>query len=147
MDAICGVGLPELVIVALLAFIVVGPERSREVALQVGRFLRGVMRSGWWRDINEIGGALRNLPTTLVRMAELEEAQADLQRTMQEIDNATRMPPSPGGEQPSHPGASPAPNAGLTDPWGIRNATAQTRFSRPPVSKAEGSESDPHVAE
>lgn len=82
MDTLCGIGLPELIILSLLGFIVVGPERSREVALSLGRLLRTVIKSEWWRDVNQIAQAIRDLPTTLVRMAELEET---LKRTEQEL--------------------------------------------------------------
>ena len=117
MDTLCGVGLPELIIVALLGFVVIGPERSRELALQLGRMMSKVMRSPWFSEFQQITNALRNLPTTLVRMAELEEAQADIQRTISDIERETKVEVKP-------------PNAkeGVTDPWGILNAAAGTTF-------------------
>ena len=85
MDTLCGIGLPELIILALLGFVVIGPERSKDVALRAGRFLRSIMKSPWWRDFNQVAQSLRDLPTTLVRMAELEEAQAELSKTVRDI--------------------------------------------------------------
>jgi len=90
MDTFCGLGLPELIIIALLGFVLIGPERTRELALQFGRMLRRLMKSPWWREFNQVTDALRNLPTTLVRMAELEEAQAELQRELSDIERQTR---------------------------------------------------------
>ncbi|MEJ2148629.1 MAG: hypothetical protein P8Z40_04025 [Chloroflexota bacterium] len=135
MDTICGVGLPELVILALLGFVVIGPERSREVALSAGRFLRKVMTSSWWKDFSSITRSLRDLPNTLVRMAEIEEAQADLERTMRDIEDLTRTdfslskdnPTAAKGEEP------------ITDPWGIRNAAAGT-VVRPSPAAPESEE-------
>jgi Sec-independent protein translocase protein TatA len=135
VDTICGVGLPELVILALLGFVVIGPERSREVALSAGRFLRKVMTSSWWKDFSSITRSLRDLPNTLVRMAEIEEAQADLERTMRDIEDLTRTdfslgkdnPPAAKGEEP------------ITDPWGIRNAAAGT-VVRPSPAAPESEE-------
>ena len=122
MDTICGIGLPELVILALLGFVVIGPERSREVALSAGRFLRKVMTSSWWNDFSSITRSLRDLPNTLVRMAEIEEAQADLRRTMQDIEDLTKTDFSMSEDKP--------PTAQdediITDPWGIRDAAAGT---------------------
>ncbi len=118
MDTLCGIGLPELVILALLGFVLVGPERSQEVALTAGRWLSRIMRSPWWKDLTQMTGALRDLPNTLVRMAELEEAQADLKKTLQEIEQGTeinlneRVPQEPGQPLVSSP-----------DPWNIRGAS------------------------
>jgi Sec-independent protein translocase protein TatA len=135
VDTICGVGLPELVILALLGFIVIGPERSREVALSAGRFLRKLMTSSWWNDLTSITQSLRDLPNTLVRMAEIEETQADLQRTMQDIEHLTRTDFSAGRNRPSPPGQE---DGIITDPWGIRNAASGTTM--PPSSTAPNPE-------
>lgn len=129
MDTLCGLGIPELIILVLLAFVLIGPERGQEVAVKVGRFLRNVMRSQWWGEINEITRAMRNLPTTLVRMAELEDAQAELQRTMHEIDQSARITKTP----VDPPGAPPDPEQATSDPWGIQNAVAATRYPTPPA--------------
>lgn len=118
MDTLCGVGLPELLILALLGFVVIGPERSQELALKLGRLLSKVMRSPWFKEFQQITDALRNLPTTLVRMAELEEAQADIQRTISDIERDVRVDAD----------AGPSSQA-ITDPWGIRNAAAGTTLN------------------
>jgi len=131
MDTLCGVGLPELVIVALLGFVVIGPERSRGLALNLGRTMSKVMRSPWFSEFQQITNALRNLPTTLVRMAELEEAQADIQRTISDIERDTKVEIKPGGEK-----------QGISDPWGIRNTAAGTTFQPDPPSDPDLSESD-----
>jgi Sec-independent protein translocase protein TatA len=133
VDTICGIGLPELVILALLGFIVIGPERSKEVALSAGRFLRKVMTSSWWKDFSSITKSLRDLPNTLVRMAEIEEAQADLQRAMQDIEDLTRTDFSLGRNRPSPPHQN---DGIITDPWGIRNAAAGTTITPPSTAPA-----------
>lgn len=126
MDTLCGIGLPELVILALLGFVVIGPERSREVALQLGRWLRTLMRSPWWREFNQITDSLRNLPTTLVRMAELEEAQEELQQTLSDIERDTKVDmPDITTRRQSAPQAAEEPE----NPWGIE--------SSPPTEPAE----------
>lgn len=104
MDTLCGIGLPELIILALLGFVVIGPERSREVALSLGRMLGAVMKSEWWGEVNHIAQAIRNLPTTLVRMAELEESLKETEREMQETQDELRR--TLGGEASSPPSPS-----------------------------------------
>lgn len=129
MDTLCGIGLPEMIILALLGFVVIGPERSQDLALRTGRFLRTVMRSAWWREFNQMAGALRDLPNTLVRMAELEEAQAELKRSMHEIEQEVNIDMGRGSQ-----------SGAVTDPWGIQNATAETRIIKP--SAAEETSND-----
>ncbi|GAB4481310.1 MAG: hypothetical protein Kow00124_28940 [Anaerolineae bacterium] len=140
MDTICGLGLPELIILALLSFVLIGPERSQDLALKAGRFLRGVVRSTWWREFNDITRAMRNLPTTLVRMAELEEAQAELQRTLTEIDESARIDRTP----VTPPAPPPDVREIIEDPWGIQNAVAGTTHRparpRPTTTPPEGEE-------
>lgn len=113
MDTLCGIGLPELIIIALVGFVVIGPQRTRELGLTAGRWLRRAMRSEWYREFNQITGALRDLPNTLVRMAELED---DLRRTQADINRATRTGP---GAMPTD-NSVPVPTIDPTnDPWGL----------------------------
>jgi len=144
METLCGVGLPEMVIIALVGFVVVGPERSKEVALQAGRFLRKVLSSEWWGEFNQITTAIRDLPNTLVRLAELEEAQAEFKDVMGEINETEReirretriksgaSKQSAASKKPDSAGESevhePAEGTISTDPWDIANASAQTTF-------------------
>jgi sec-independent protein translocase protein TatB len=147
MDTFCGIGLPELVIIILLAFVVIGPERSKDLALQLGRWLSKLMRSPWWREFNQITQALREMPTTLVRMAELEEAQRDIQRSLQDIDQETQI-----DFDPARPGTDPVQQAGQpaspedpdpdSDPWGIRSSApaAPPRKPEPAAPEEDGLE-------
>lgn len=115
MDTLCGIGLPELLILALLAFVLIGPERTREVAITLGRWLGRAMKSPWWREFTQVTTALRDLPTTLVRMAELEEAQAELRRTLREIEREGRVDEGAlSGRTAPRP-----PQTSSTDPWGV----------------------------
>jgi Sec-independent protein translocase protein TatA len=139
VDTLCGIGLPELIILALLGFVVIGPERSQDVALRAGRFLRSIMRSSWWREFNQVADAIRNLPNTLVRMAEIEETQAALRRSMQEIEEEISIEVTPTISPRKGPGDSEV----ITDPWGIRNAAAGTRFTPPPASTSPDSGDTP----
>jgi Sec-independent protein translocase protein TatA len=127
LDTVCGIGLPELIILALVGFVLIGPERSQDVALRAGRFIRTVMRSSWWSDFNQVADAIRDLPNTLVRMAEQEEELQSLKREIQEIGTEVNSEISKATAGPER-----EPRSGeTTDPWGIRNASAQTTI-RPP---------------
>jgi Sec-independent protein translocase protein TatA len=130
MDTLCGIGLPELVILALLGFVVIGPERSREVALQLGRWLRTLMQSEWWREFNQITDSIRNLPTTLVRMAELEETQQELRRTLQDIERDAKVDID---QRPAPTSAASPAEEPSEDPWGIQ--TSQSTGPKQPGSR------------
>jgi len=123
MDTLCGLGLPEIVVIALLGFVLLGPERSRQMAVTAGRWLGRAMRSPWWKEFTQVTQAVRNLPTTLVRMAELEEAQADLRQTIQDIEQETNSDLNQRLE-----------DAAGTDPWNIRRSDSRPRPTTSPTS-------------
>lgn len=143
MDTLCGIGLPELIILVLLGFVVIGPERSREVALQLGRWLRTAIQSPWWREFNQITNSIRDLPTTLVRMAELEEAQQEIQRTLQDIEQDTQVDID---LRAAMRGTTAAPEP-PEDPWGIQTTppapTSQSQPSSPPADDVPDADESP----
>jgi Sec-independent protein translocase protein TatA len=109
VDTLCGLGLPELLVLAVVGFVVIGPQRSRELALTLGRWLRKLMMSAWWREFNDVAGALRDLPNTLVRMADLED---EVRRVQDDLNKATNPdllmnPPKAASMPPSE------------NPWGV----------------------------
>ena len=140
MNTICGIGLPELILLGLLGFVLIGPERSQDVALKAGRFLRLLVRSTWWKEFNEVTNSLRNLPQTLVRMAEIEDAQSELRSTMGEINKSIRID-FPSDTQPP----TKKPTTISDDPWGIENAVAQTEYT--PTPKEAPASSSPDTQE
>jgi sec-independent protein translocase protein TatB len=130
MDTLCGIGLPELIIVALIGFVVVGPERAREVAVVAGRWLGKAMRSPWWKEFNQVTSALRNLPTTLVRMAELEETQAELERTLRDIESETQVDfNEKQATKKTKAEASGEEKVEAEDPWGVGKRASDTEAS------------------
>lgn len=127
---VCGVGGPEILIFVTLLFVVFGPERSKEVALAAGRFLRQLMRSEWWKDLTRLTREIRNLPTTLVRLAELEETQAELEKSLADIRGEIDL-----NLERDLSG----------DPWGIENAVADTTRpqERPEAPSEDAQQDDP----
>lgn len=133
MDTVCGIGLPELIILALLGFILIGPERTREVALQAGRLLRKVTGSDIWTETQEFYQFVRDLPNRLMSMAEeLEDVQSEINETKRQIDEQLRFDDT----SPDSKSGGSGQKEVIEDPWGIRNAVAQTTFT-PQTSPTE----------
>jgi sec-independent protein translocase protein TatB len=71
-------GPQELVVIAVVALLVFGPERLPEMARTAGRWL-GRVRSETQRNVEE-----------LKRLGEIQQLQADLQGLKRELDDARR---------------------------------------------------------
>lgn len=85
MNTIFGIGFAELAIIGILVIVLIGPERTQEAAQKAGRALGKLLRSQWWSDFQSIQKNIRDLPNTLVRMAEIEELQEDLKQSLNSI--------------------------------------------------------------
>jgi len=79
-----GIGPLELLFIALIALVLVGPRDLRKVAHSAGRTLKRVYRSDTWKALTQMSRSLRDLPGTLVREAELEEIE-EIRRTAAEV--------------------------------------------------------------
>src|SRR5512135_1096767 len=82
MDGIFGIGIPEILIVVVLALIIMGPQDMVKTARKLGRWVYRVYHSPTWRMIMSTSQELRELPTKFVREAGLED-------TIDEIKNTT----------------------------------------------------------
>lgn len=77
---ILGIGPLELLFVALIAIIVLGPRDLARIARSSGRFLNKVYRSEVWGTLTRASRDIRNLPNKLAREAALEELDETLRR-------------------------------------------------------------------
>jgi len=68
-----GIGPLELLFVALLALLLIGPKDISRTARSAGRALNRMYRSETWQALNRVSRSLRDLPGTLAREAELDE--------------------------------------------------------------------------
>ena len=82
MDGIFGIGIPEILIVLVLALIILGPQDMVSTARKMGRWVYKVYHSPTWRMIMSTSQEIRELPTKFVREAGLED-------TVEEIKNTT----------------------------------------------------------
>ncbi len=68
-----GVGPLELIFIILIALVLLGPADMLKAAQTTGRILRTLFTSEGWREIQRSMSTLRNLPTSMMREAGLEE--------------------------------------------------------------------------
>jgi len=68
-----GIGPLELIFIVLIAIVLLGPSDMLKAARTVGRILRTVFTSEGWREMRRSMNTLRNLPTSMMREAGLEE--------------------------------------------------------------------------
>jgi Sec-independent protein translocase protein TatA len=79
---ILGIGIPELVFIALIALIILGPKEMQKTAQVIGKGLRKLVMSDTWRVVRETSQQLNRLPTKLMRDA--AETIQDVDKTMNE---------------------------------------------------------------
>lgn len=82
---ILGVGLPELLFVVILALVLLGPKDMAETGRLLGRWLNRLVKSDGYKVFTQTSKELTNLPTRLMREANLDEAKANLQNYQQDV--------------------------------------------------------------
>jgi Sec-independent protein translocase protein TatA len=85
---IFNIGALEGVFIVLIAFIVLGPKKAVKLASDLGRWLRNLKNSQFWRDLKGISEDINNFPQELMRDADIQQEFNNLNRS----DN-TENPP------------------------------------------------------
>jgi len=113
-----GIGPLELIVVAIIALIVVGPERLPELAQSVGKTLRDLramsegLTSEWQQELSTLTDidTGEGLKETLTRP--FEEAQAEIKQVLDtpltSPTKATSNPPAPSEPPPETPSEPPS---------------------------------------
>ena len=105
-----GIGWQELFFIFVIALIVLGPRDMQRAGQSLGRWLNRLVNSDGWKVFQQTSSELRKLPRTLMREANLEEAERELRRTLDPrfITSPERPPqpeltPPPSKEEPDVP--------------------------------------------
>ncbi len=112
---IFNVGILELALILLLAFILLGPQGMVQTARDLGRLLRKILHSPLWASLREVEREVRQVPTRLIREAGLDELEEELQRSGQSLLPSQPAapvqppvpPPAPDDGPPSGNGSAP----------------------------------------
>ena len=109
---ILGIGPSELFFIILIAIIILGPKDMQKAGKTVGRWLNGFIRSDGWKALQRASREIRNLPTNLMREANIEELQSMSKDIRQSIDprhptgvssTSRSVPPTPPAETKPEP--------------------------------------------
>jgi sec-independent protein translocase protein TatB len=115
---ILGIGASELVFIVIIAIIILGPKDMQKAGRTVGRWLNQFIRSDGWKALQRASKEIRNLPTNLMREANMDELQQMGQDIRNSIDPRPQAPTSSPRRNPapSNPTEiSPQPPADQTD--------------------------------
>lgn len=93
---ILGIGPQELIFVIIIALIVLGPRDMQKAGRTIGQWLNRLVSSDGWKAFQQTSKELRNLPSTLMR-----EANVELNETEKEIRKSMKMPVFPGMPLPT----------------------------------------------
>ena len=93
---ILGVGAPELLFIIILAIIILGPKDMQKAGKTIGRWLNKLVHSDGWQIFQKTSAEMRNLPTKLMREANLEMQEAE-----KDIRKAIDMRQKPAASSPS----------------------------------------------
>ena len=81
---ILGVGPSELIFIIIIALIVLGPKDMQKAGKTIGGYLNKLVKSDGWKAFQQTSRELRNLPTNLMREAniDLAETEKDIRKSM-----------------------------------------------------------------
>jgi len=82
---IFNVGALEILFILIIAFLVLGPKRTINTARDIGKWVRNIVKSPFWREIVTTSSEIRELPKKIMDDAELQKMIADLDLTSQEL--------------------------------------------------------------
>lgn len=94
---ILGIGPLELLFIAVIAIIVLGPKGMVKGASEAGKTIRKVVRSPIWRDVVDTSREIREFPRKIAREAGIEQDLEELRRSTHETVtqiNRTHAPPT-----------------------------------------------------
>jgi Sec-independent protein translocase protein TatA len=81
---IFNLGLLEIVFIVLLAFIVLGPQKAVEEAGNLGRWIRKIVKSPFWRDLISTSKDIKDIPRKIMD-------DVEIQKTLEDIDRSAKI--------------------------------------------------------
>jgi Sec-independent protein translocase protein TatA len=144
MDSFFGIGIPELVVILLLAGLIMGPQRIRQVAYTLGRVttqLQKVSRE-FTRQLNVELDALED-GTLRNTMDDVRQLQQEVDELRRELANAPKSLQGVGKKltEETEAALADAPSTGAATSTGV--ATSQTDAAPPDQSAEQPAQESP----
>lgn len=116
---IFGIGLPELALILVVVFLVLGPKDMASTARRLARTIRMLTQSDFWRATRQAWKMAQDIPGELLRETGLEEARQDLVQLQTEINKSPAGMMEPHSVESSSASiavAAPSPVTEITTP-------------------------------
>ncbi len=82
MQIFGGIGVSEILFVLVLMVIVLGPQKMVEGARGLGKTIRKVTRSQFWKDVQQTSKEIREIPKKIIEEADIEEDVNEIRRVL-----------------------------------------------------------------
>ena len=92
---ILGIGLPELILIATILLIVLGPDEMQSAGRKIGKLLNKIVNSEQWGKAREVNRQVRNLPNQLAREANIADLEKDIKKAVESIPKFPDVPIAP----------------------------------------------------
>jgi len=139
---ILGIGPSELVFIIIIALIVLGPKDMQKAGRTIGRWLNDLVRSDGWKALQRTSQELQNLPTTLMREANMEMAETERELRKATDLGSLQLPSSRGPSVEAKQDAPPQPKEPENT---IQPPTTQPVSDPPPLDSSETTSPDIEV--
>ncbi|NMA13179.1 MAG: hypothetical protein GX933_08395 [Chloroflexi bacterium] len=103
------IGVPEILLLLVLALLVLGPEKLKQTLTELARKLNRLVRSDQWRTVSGVYRDIRQYPAKILKETQLEEVQKQLDELNRKTEQELRKIQSDisyvtdPAEQPSEP--------------------------------------------
>jgi sec-independent protein translocase protein TatB len=104
MGEIFGIGIEEMIFIGVLLALLFGPESIPRLARRAGQLLNRLFRSPLYRETQQLRQQIRDIPSALARLAELEEMQKSLNEEISDLKAA--IDPNVGAIAPGEAGSN-----------------------------------------
>ncbi|MHB8806315.1 MAG: Sec-independent protein translocase subunit TatA/TatB [Anaerolineaceae bacterium] len=89
MQILGGIGFSEIIFILILMVIILGPKKMVEGARDLGKTIRKVTHSQFWKDAVKTSREIRDIPRKIIDEAEIEDEVKEINRALNPDFNKT----------------------------------------------------------
>ncbi|HAF63162.1 MAG TPA: hypothetical protein DCK95_12685 [Anaerolineaceae bacterium] len=82
MQIFGGIGVSEILFILVLMVIVLGPQKMVEGARDLGKTIRKVTHSQFWKDVQQTSREIREIPQKIMDEADIEDDVNEIKRVL-----------------------------------------------------------------